>query len=32
MRKVFDTERKPECVLSATAQSTEWMMTNTMLP
>ena len=32
MRSVFDTARKPECVLSATAHSTEWISTNTMLP
>ena len=31
MRCVSETERKPVWVLSATAQSTEWMMTNTRL-
>ena len=29
MRWVSDTDRKPECMLSATAQSTEWTITNT---
>src|SRR5205814_17587 len=32
MRKVVDTERNPEWVLSATAHSTEWISTNTRLP
>ena len=32
MRIVFDTARKPECVLRATAHNTEWMSTKTMLP
>ena len=31
MRRVGLTEVKPEWVLSATAHSTEWMMTNTRL-
>ena len=31
MRKVGLTEVNPECVFSATAHSTEWMMTNTRL-
>ncbi len=30
MRSVFDTERKPECVLSATAHSTECTSTKMM--
>ncbi len=32
MRSVFDTLLKPECVLSATGHSTEWISTNTRLP
>ena len=32
MRNVFDTERNPECVFSATAHSTEWISTKTRLP
>src|SRR5205814_9770114 len=32
MRNVFETERKPECVFSATAHNTEWTSTNTRLP
>ena len=32
MRSVFDTDRNPECVFSATAHSTEWISTNTRLP
>ena len=32
MRSVVETDLKPECVLSATAHSTEWMSTKTMLP
>ena len=31
MRSVGETDVKPECVLSATAHSTEWMITNTRL-
>ena len=32
MRNVFDTDMKPEWVLSATGHSTEWIRTNTRLP
>src|SRR5712691_3774405 len=31
MRNVGETDVNPECVLSATAHSTEWMITNTRL-
>ena len=32
MRRVLETDEKPECVFSATAHSTEWISTKTRLP